>query len=69
MARSNPFKRPCRAEAEITTRAPFRTLAGAKAALAGIETFRIIRKGQFENCEPGMVNEIDFVAMLFQDAA
>ncbi|MBN8245660.1 DDE-type integrase/transposase/recombinase [Nitratireductor aquimarinus] len=47
----------------------FRTLAGAKAALAGIETFRTIRKGQFENCETGVINEIDFVAKLFQDAA
>ena len=45
------------------------TLAGAKAALAGIETFRTIRKGQFENCETGVINEIDFVANLFPAAA
>lgn len=47
----------------------FQTLAGAKAALAGIETFRTIRKGQFENCEIGGANEIDFVAKLFPKAA
>lgn len=47
----------------------FRTLAGAKAALAGIETFRTIRKGQFENCAIGVTNEIDFVAKLFPKAA
>lgn len=44
-------------------------LAVAKAALAGIEAFRTIRKGQFRNCETGVVNEIDFVAKLFTDAA
>lgn len=47
----------------------FRTLAGAKAALAGIETFRTIRKGQFESCKTGVANEIDFVAKLFPEAA
>ena len=47
----------------------FQTLAGAKAALAGIETFRTIRKGQFENCKTGVANEIDFVAKLFPEAA
>lgn len=47
----------------------FQTLAGAKAALAGIETFRTIRKGQFENCESGVANEIAFVAELFPKAA
>nr|WP_245890549.1 IS6 family transposase [Roseovarius confluentis] len=47
----------------------FRTMAGAKAALAGIETFRTIRKGQFENCKTGVANEIDFVAKLFPEAA
>ncbi|WP_281171999.1 MULTISPECIES: hypothetical protein [Leisingera] len=41
----------------------FQTLAGAKAALAGIATFRAIRKGQFENCETGVINEIVFVAI------
>lgn len=46
----------------------FQTMAGAKAALAGIETFRTIRKGQFENCERGVANEIDFVANLFPQA-
>lgn len=47
----------------------FQTMAGAKAALAGIETFRTIRKGQFENCTTGVTNEIDFVAKLFLEAA
>lgn len=47
----------------------FQTMAGAKAALAGIETFRTIRKGQFENCEPGVANEIYFLAKLFPEAA
>lgn len=47
----------------------FQTLAGAKAALAGIETFRTIRKGQFENCETGVINEITFIANLFPAAA
>ncbi|WP_172677887.1 DDE-type integrase/transposase/recombinase [Ruegeria sp. 6PALISEP08] len=47
----------------------FQTLAGAKAALAGIETFRTIRKGQFENCETRVINEIIFVENLFQETA
>lgn len=47
----------------------FQTMAGAKAALAGIETFRTIRKGQFESCRTGVENEIDFVAKLFPEAA
>ena len=36
----------------------FQTLAGAKAARAGIETFCTIRKGQFENCEIGVINKL-----------
>ncbi len=32
----------------------FQTMAGAKAALAGVETFRTIRKGQFESCKTGV---------------
>lgn len=40
-----------------------------KTFAAGIEKFRTIRKGQFENCEAEVINEIDFVAKLFQDAA
>jgi len=44
-------------------------MAGAKAALAGIEAFRTIRKGQFRNCETGVANEIDFVGKLFTEAA
>ena len=47
----------------------FQTMAGAKAALAGIETLRTIRKGQFENCEHGVANEIYFLAKLFPEAA
>ncbi|WP_245897910.1 transposase [Pseudoprimorskyibacter insulae] len=47
----------------------FRTLAGAKAALAGIETFRTVRNGQFENCKVCVANEIIFVANLFPEAA
>ena len=40
-----------------------------RAALAGIETFRTIRKGQFVSCRTGVENEIDFVAKLFPEAA
>ncbi len=47
----------------------FQTLAGAKAAIAGIETFRTIRKGQFANCDTGVINEIAFVENLFPEAA
>ena len=47
----------------------FQTIAGAKAALAGIKTFRTIPKGQFESCRTGVENEIDFVAKLFPEAA
>jgi len=47
----------------------FQPLAGAKAALAGIETFRTIRKGQFENCAIGVANEIAFAAKLVPKAA
>jgi len=47
----------------------FRTIAGAKAALAEIETFQTIRKGQFDSCKTGVANEIDFVANLFPEAA
>lgn len=47
----------------------FQTLAEAKAAPAGIETFRTIRRGQFGNCQTGMINEIAFVDNLFPEAA
>ena len=40
-----------------------------KAALPGIETSRTNRKGQFETCDVGVINEIAFVARLFQEAA
>ena len=46
----------------------FQTMAGAKAALAGIKTVRTIRKGQFKSCMTGVANEIDFVAKLFPKA-
>ncbi|MFN3210044.1 MAG: hypothetical protein ACE369_13780 [Roseovarius sp.] len=44
-------------------------LAGAKAALAGMETFHTNRKGQFENSNAGLTNEIAFIANLFPVAA
>lgn len=47
----------------------FRTLSGAKATLAEIETFRTIRNGQLENSKVGVGNEIVFVANFFPDAA
>ncbi len=47
----------------------FRSLRSAKATLAGVETLRTIKKGQFENCEPGVHNEIAFIRNLFADAA
>lgn len=47
----------------------FQTMAGAKTALAGIETFRSIRKRQFESCKTRVANEIDFVAKLFLKSA
>ena len=47
----------------------FQTRAGAKATIAGIETFRTIRKGQFEKCETGVINEIAFIENLFPKAA
>ena len=45
------------------------TMAGAKAVLVGIETFRTIRKDQFERRKTGVANEIDFVAKLVSEAA
>ncbi|MHA3979366.1 DDE-type integrase/transposase/recombinase [Halovulum sp. GXIMD14794] len=47
----------------------FRTSAGTKATLAGIEIFRTIRNGQLENSKVGVGNEIVFVANFFPDAA
>ncbi|QYZ72208.1 IS6 family transposase [Neotabrizicola shimadae] len=47
----------------------FRDLASAKATLKGIETFRAIRKAEFEAATKGVANEIAFTADLFQDAA
>ncbi len=47
----------------------FRSLTSAKNTLKGIETLRAIKKGHFENNEPGVRNEIAFVADLFKRAA
>ncbi|WP_320178948.1 hypothetical protein [Roseovarius pacificus] len=46
-----------------------KTPAGTKIALTGIETFRTIRKGQFENCALEVTNEIDFIAKLSPKSA
>lgn len=53
----------------LRTMRVFQTMAGVKAALAGIETSRTIRKGRFESCKTGVAIEIDFVAKLFPEAA
>jgi len=47
----------------------FQTLTGTKAALADTETFCANRKGQFENCETGVINELAFGAQQFKEAA
>jgi IS6 family transposase len=47
----------------------FRRLSAAKNTLKGIETHRAIKKGHFADNQPGVLNEIAFVASLFQDAA
>ena len=47
----------------------FRDLASAKATLQGIETFRAIRKAEFEGATKGVANEIAFVENLFKIAA
>jgi transposase, IS6 family len=47
----------------------FRDLASAKATLKGIETFRAIRKAEFEGATKGVANEIAFVENLFKLAA
>lgn len=43
-------------------------LASAKAMLKGIETFRAIRRGDFDLYETGVLNAIRFVRNLFEDA-
>ena len=40
-------------------------LIPVKFALAGIETFRTIRKDQFEDSEAKLINEIAVIARLF----
>ena len=47
----------------------FRDLASAKATLKGIETFRAIRKAEFDGATKGVANEIAFVENLFKIAA
>lgn len=47
----------------------FRKLSSAKNTLKGIETHRAIKKSHFANNEPGVLNEITFVADLFEAAA
>lgn len=47
----------------------FRNLASAKATLEGIETFRAIRKAEFDGATKGVANEIAFVEKLFKLAA
>ncbi|PIE12400.1 MAG: hypothetical protein CSA70_09615 [Rhodobacterales bacterium] len=47
----------------------FRKRTAAKNTLKGIETHRAIKKGHFAANEPGIQNEIAFVADLFKTAA
>ncbi|MGD1883306.1 MAG: DDE-type integrase/transposase/recombinase [Paracoccaceae bacterium] len=47
----------------------FRQFAAAKNTLKDIETHRAIKKGHFANNEPGIMNEIAFVAKLFNLSA
>lgn len=47
----------------------FRQLTAVKNTLKGIETHRAIQKGRFTNSDPGALNEIAFVANLFNEAA
>ena len=47
----------------------FRSLTAAKNTLKGIETHRAIKKGHFANNELGVLNEVRFVADLFNSAA
>ena len=50
---------------------PMRGLQGmssAKATLKGVETFRAIRRGDFDRCEIRVPNEIRFVQNLLEDA-
>lgn len=46
----------------------FRKLTSAKNTLKGIETHCAIKKGHFANNETGVLNEIAFVADLFEPA-
>jgi IS6 family transposase len=47
----------------------FRSLSAAKNTLKGIETFRAIKKGHLQDNQIGVINEISFVANLFDEAA
>jgi len=42
-------------------------LPSARAALKGVDTFRVIRRGDFADGEPGVLNEIRFVQNLFAE--
>jgi len=42
----------------------FQSFSSAKATLKGLKIFRTIKRGQFERCETGLFNEIEFVANL-----
>ena len=43
------------------------SLSTAKATLKGVETFRAIRRADFDACEAGVLNEIRFVRSLFDE--
>lgn len=47
----------------------FRSLASAKATLAGMETIRTIKRGHIHNKNPGVQGGIEFMHQLFQVAA
>ena len=47
----------------------FQKMTSAKNNLKGIETHRAIRKSHFANNEPGVLDEVVFVANLFEAAA
>ncbi|MGD1884575.1 MAG: DDE-type integrase/transposase/recombinase [Paracoccaceae bacterium] len=47
----------------------FQKITSAKNTLKGIETHRGIRKGHFADNEPGILNEVAFIANLLEAAA
>lgn len=44
----------------------FKSLSAAKNTLKGLETFRTIKKGLFQDTQIGATNEVAFVAKLFE---